>query len=123
MGMVSSLSISKRQEFLEMTIQGTYDYWEFMEYPDLISKACKDNGCDKILIDVTPVMAEEVALIELFFLGERIAQVFKDKVTLALVWRKESLSDFLVDVATNRSARLKVFDDPKLAQYWLTQKY
>ena len=121
--MVSSFFISKRQGFLEMTIQGTYDYWEFLEYPDLIRRACNDHNCDKILIDVTPVRAQEVALIELFFLGERSAKVFQDKFMLALVWKKESLSDFLVDVATNRSAKLKVFDDPKMAQYWLTQKY
>jgi hypothetical protein len=123
MGVVSSLSIINHNEYLEMSIQGSYDYWEFIEYPGIIRKSCDDHKCNKILIDVTPVKAQEVSLIELFFIGEKIAQEFGDKAMLALIWKRESLSDFLVDVVTNRFAQLKVFDDPKQAKYWLTQKY
>lgn len=105
-----------------MTVQGIYDYWEFMEFPEQILRACKEYQCDKVLVDLIPVKAQEIALIELFFLGEKIAKVLGNKVMLALVWKRESLSDFLVDVATNRSARLKVFDTVKRAEYWLIHK-
>ncbi len=121
--MVSSLSVIDHKEYLEISIQGNYDYWEFIEYPRIIRKSCDDLKCNKILIDVTPVKAEEVSMIELFFIGEKIAQEFGEKIMLALIWKRESLSDFMVDVATNRFAQLKVFDDTKQAIFWLTQKY
>ena len=121
--MVSSFSVEYKKDYLAMIVEGTYDYWDFMQYPQLILKACKEYQCNKMLVDLTPIKAEEIALIELFFLGEKIAKVLGTKVMLALIWKSESLSDFLVDVATNRSARLKVFDNKKRAEYWLLHKY
>lgn len=106
-----------------MIIQGTYNYWEFMEFPQQILQECEDSDCGKILVDLTAVIADEIALIELFFLGEKIAKVFGNNLMLAIVWKHESLSDFLVDVATNRSARLKVFATQQRAEYWLLNKY
>ena len=123
MGMVSSFSIVNQLGYLEIAIQGNYDFWEFIDYPQLIRKSCDENHCNKILIDVTPVKAEEVSLIELFFIGEQIAKVLASDVLVALIWKRESLSDFLLDVATNRAAKFKVFDNRKSAEYWLTQKY
>lgn len=120
--MVSSFSILKKQEYLVMTIQGTYDYGEFMELPQQILHECEDNGCDKILVDLNAVIADEIALIELFFIGERIAHVLGKKIMMAMVWKRQSLSDFLVDVATNRSARLKIFATQQRAEYWLLNK-
>ncbi len=120
--MVSSFSILMEKEYLVMTIQGTYDYWKFMEFPQQILHECEDNGCDKILVDLNAVIAHEIALIELFFIGEKIAQVLGNKIMMAMVWKRESLSDFLVDVATNRSARLKVFETQQRAEYWLLNK-
>ncbi|WP_372946333.1 hypothetical protein [Muriicola sp.] len=121
--MVSSYSIQKNRDYLEMIVEGTYDYWEFLEYPRFIRNSCDEHRCSKVLIDVTPVKAQEVSLIELFFLGEQIAKVVGDKIMIALLWKRESLSDFLVDVVTNRNTQLKVFDDLKIARYWLTRKY
>jgi len=106
-----------------MTIQGTYDYWEFMELPQQILKECEHHDCYKIITDLSAVVANEIALIELFFIGEKIAKVLGNKVMMALVWKRESLSDFLVDVATNRSARLKVFKTQQRAAYWLLHKH
>ncbi len=120
--MVSSFSILKEKEYLVMTIEGAYDYWKFMEFPQQILHECEDNGCEKILVDLNAVIANEIALIELFFIGEKIAHVLGNKIMMAMVWKRESLSDFLVDVATNRSARLKVFATQQRAEYWLLNK-
>jgi hypothetical protein len=117
--MVSSISVVFKEKYLSMTVAGTYDYEEFMDYPQQILKECEENQCFRILVDLKSVIAHEIALIELFFLGERIGRILGDKVMIALVWKKESLSDFLADVATNRSARLKVFDSSKQAELWL----
>ncbi len=106
-----------------MTIQGTYDYAEFLELPQQLLQECKDHDRQKVLVDLSAVVAHEIALIELFFLGEKIARILGNRIMLALVWKRESLSDFLVDVATNRSARLKVFPTQQRAEYWLLHKY
>ncbi|MBT8281783.1 MAG: hypothetical protein KJO16_09405 [Muriicola sp.] len=121
--MVSSYSVENKEDHLVIIVEGNYDYWEFLEYPHQILKTCKEYECDKVLVDLSSVKSEEIALIELFFLGEKIAKVLGKRVMLALIWKRESLSDFLVDVATNRSARLKVFDTVKRAEYWLLHKY
>lgn len=105
-----------------MTIQGTYDYWKFLEFPEQILQECEENGCRKVLVDLSTVLANDIALIELFFIGEKIAQVLGNKIMIAMVWKRESLSDFLADVATNRSARLKVFETQQRAEYWLLNK-
>ncbi len=106
-----------------MTMRGAYDYREFLELPHLILQECEDHQCYKILVDLNAVVAEDIALIELFFLGEKIAEVLGKTVMIALVWKRESLSDFLADVATNRSARLKVFATNQRAHYWLLNEY
>jgi hypothetical protein len=120
--MVSSFFILKKKEYLVMTIQGTYDYLEFMELPQQIFQECKNHDCHKTLVDLSAVTADEISLIELFFIGEKIADVLGNKIMMAMVWKRESLSDFLVDVATNRSARLKVFATQQRAEYWLLNK-
>ena len=120
--MVSSFYILKKQEYLVMTIQGNYDYGEFLEFPQQILHECKDHNCKKVMVDLSAVIADEIAQIELFVLGEKIAKVLGNSVMLALVWKRESLSDFLMDVATNRSVRLKVFATQQRAEYWLLNK-
>jgi hypothetical protein len=117
--MVSSFSILKKKEHLVMTIQGSYDYSVFMELPQQILQECNDHDSHRIILDLSAVTADEISLIELFFIGERIAHVLGNKIMMAMVWKRESLSDFLVDVATNRSARLKVFATQQRAEYWL----
>ncbi|MGB5698246.1 hypothetical protein [Muriicola sp.] len=121
--MVSSYSVIKKNKHLVMTMRGAYDYREFLELPNLILQECEDHQCYKILVDLNLVVAKDIALIELFFLGEKIAEVLGKTVMIALVWKSESLSDFLVDVATNRSARLKVFATNQRAHYWLLNEY
>jgi hypothetical protein len=121
--MVSSYSITSKKDYLVLTITGQYNYWEFIRYPDEILQDCKEWKIYKVLVDLRPLKAKDVSMIELFFLGEKIAHVFKNTVKLALVWKKQSLSEFMVDVATNRSASLKVFDSEKRASFWLLNDY
>ena len=117
--MVSSLSVRTKKEYLVITIKGTYDYWECLHYPVKILKECQKRNRNRALVDLRTLNTGEVSLIELFFLGEKIAQILGNKIILALVWKKDSHSDFLADVATNRAARLSIFDTVKGAESWL----
>ena len=121
--MVSDVSIAIKKKYLVITVTGLYQYWDFIKYPDHILDTCNTHGIYKVLVDVRLVKAEDIAMIELFFIGEKIADVLTTKVKLAIVWKKESLSEFLVDVATNRSAFLRVFETPQRAEFWLLNNY
>jgi len=117
--MVSGLSVITKKEYLVITIKGTYDYWECLHYPLKILKECQKRNRTKALVDLRALTTGEVTLIELFFLGEKIAHTLGNKIIMALVWKKDSHADFLADVATNRSARLKIFNTIKVAESWL----
>lgn len=121
--MVSDFSIAIKKKYLVMTITGLYEYWDFINYPEHILDACNNHRISKVLVDVRPVKADDISMIELYFIGEKIAQVLHTKVKLAIVWKEEALSEFLVDVASNRSAFLRVFDAPKRAEFWLLNNY
>jgi hypothetical protein len=121
--MVSDFSIAVKKKHLVMTITGMYEYWDFINYPEHILDACKNHKLYRVLVDVRPVIADDISMIELYFIGEKIAQVLSSKVKLAIVWKKQALSEFLVDVASNRSAFLRVFEAPKRAEFWLLNNY
>jgi len=121
--MVSDFSIASKKKHLVMTVTGLYEYWDFLKYPEYILDACNNHRINKVLVDVRSIEADDISMIELFFIGEKIAQVLNTKVKLAIVWKKEALSEFLVDVASNRSAFVRVFDAPKRAEFWLLHNY
>ncbi len=117
--MVSSLSVITKKEYLVITIKGAYDYWECLHYPLKILKECQKRNRNKAVVDLRALNTGAVTFIELFFLGEKIAHTLGNKIIMALIWKKDPHSDFLADVATNRSARLNIFDTVKGAESWL----
>lgn len=121
--MVSDFSIETKKKHLVMTVTGLYEYEDFVNYPEHILEACTNHQIYKVLVDVRAVKSNDISMIELYFIGEEIAQVLHTKVKLAIVWKEEALSEFLVDVASNRSAFLRVFDTPKRAELWLLHNY
>lgn len=117
--MKSTYSFRNKVHFLVMSIDGAYDYRDFIKYPKVILRKCQAMQVYKVLVDLIPVSYKELPTIELFFLGETMAEVLRDKVKLALVWKRSEEEQFLELVATNRAAHMRVFDSVKLAEYWL----
>ncbi len=117
--MKSVYSFIRKPDFLAMSISGTYDYWDFIKYPKIINKKCVSEQVYKVLVDVVPVTYTEIPTIELFFLGETLAEIFRDRVKMALVWDGQQQDNLLEIVATNRAANLKVFKKVRPAEYWL----
>ena len=106
-------------QFLVMTISGQYDYWDFIQYPKVILRKCKADNIFKVLVDCIPVRYAEIPTIEMFFLGESLAEVLRDRVKLACVWNGNKEEEFLELVATNRAANFRIFDSIKIAEMWL----
>lgn len=117
--MKSVYSFIRKPEFLAMSISGIYDYWDFIKYPKIIYKKCVSEQIFKVLVDVVPVTYAEIPTIELFFLGETLAEILRDRVKMALIWDGQQQENFLEIVATNRAANLRVFEKVKPAEYWL----
>lgn len=102
-----------------MTISGKYSYVDFIKYPRIIRNECIKEKRNKIIVNVTPVFKSEIPLVELFFLGEKIANVLKDHFKVALIWDGENHNRFLQKVATNRLALIRTFDSLENAKAWL----
>lgn len=117
--MNSSYTFKNKADFLVMAIDGSYDYWDFIKYPKVILRKCQSAKIFKVLVDLIPVSYTELPTIELFFLGETLAEVLRDRVKIALVWKGNEQEQFLELVATNRAANMRVFDSIKIAEYWL----
>jgi hypothetical protein len=112
-------TFEKREGYLVMRISGSYDYWQVILYPDLIRKQCEALGMNRILVDVGEVTYTELPTLELFFLGEKVAESLRDKVKIALVWEGDPQKDFLEIVAANRAASIRIFEKSVVARQWL----
>ena len=117
--MGSLYSFEKEKNYLVMTITGNYSYEDFIKYPKLIRNQCLKEKMYKILVNVTPVVKTEIPLVELFFLGEHIANVLRDHIKLALLWDGEKHNRFLQKVASNRFALIRTFESDVHAKIWL----
>ena len=102
-----------------MTISGNYYYWDFIKYPKIILKKCEAESTYKILVDLVLVKYAEIPTIEMFFLGEILAETLRDKIKMAIVWTGKEQEKFLQTVATNRAACLRIFEVTKTAEFWL----
>ena len=117
--MSSGYTFEACENYLAMHITGVYDYWHFIRYPDLIRKQCEQSGFYRVLVDVSEVTYKELPTVELFFLGEKVAESLRDKIKIALVWQGDTHNDFLEVVATNRAASIRIFEGTEAAREWL----
>ncbi|WP_297793178.1 hypothetical protein [uncultured Eudoraea sp.] len=117
--MSSLYSVEKEKNILIMTISGKYSYTDFIKYPKIIRNECIKEKRNKIIVNVSPVFKSDIPLVELFFLGEKIASVLKDHFKVALIWDGENHNRFLQKVATNRLALIRTFDSLENAKAWL----
>lgn len=117
--MGSLYSFEKENNYLVMTITGDYSYEDFIKYPKIIRNECLKEKKYKILVNVIQVVKTKIPLVELFFLGEHIANVLRDHIKLALVWDGETHNRFLQKVANNRQAMIRTFESEVNAKIWL----
>lgn len=106
-----------------MTITGDYSYEDFIKYPKIIRNECLKEKKYRVLVDVIQVAKSKIPIVELFFLGERIANVLRDHIKMALVCDGEKHNRFLQKVATNRNALIRTFVSEVNARIWLTHDH
>ena len=102
-----------------MKISGEYNYWDLIKYPKLIRNHCLKTRVFKILVNVTELAIKDMPVVEQFFIGEHIAEVLRDHIKMAVVWKGLYHSRFFQSVATNRSALMRIFRTERNAEIWL----
>jgi len=117
--MSSRYAFESKNEYLVMRIAGRYDYWDFIQYPKIIRAACEEREVYRIMVDVVAVTYTELPTLELFFLGEKVAEVLRDRVKTALIWHGDTRDGFMETVAVNREAAIRIFDSTETAKIWL----
>lgn len=117
--MKCSYRFKETDTYLEMEITGPYDYWEFINFPEIIRRKCKALQTFKIIVDVIEVTYVELPILELFFLGEKLAEKLRDRIKIALLWHGDTRDYFLQNVAANRAASIRIFHTPEDAMDWL----
>lgn len=117
--MKSRYSFVDKKDYLQMKVVGDYDYFSYVQFPSIIKKECKKTGINKVLIHGLNVSAQELPVVERFFMAEKAAETFKDDIKIAIVWHSELIDGFMEAVATNRAARIKIFGTEELAREWL----
>jgi hypothetical protein len=117
--MKSNYTFEVKDTHLEMRIWGPYDYWEFIEYPGMIRDRCEAEGKSRISVDMIGVTYEELPTLEMFFLGEKLAEKLRGRVKIALVWHASTRDHFLQNVAANRATCISTFNTVPKANSWL----
>ena len=102
-----------------MKITGDYNYWDLIRYPKLIRNECLKERVFKIMVDASDLIIGDMPIVEQYFLGEHIADVLRDHIKMAIVWKGLYHSRFFQSVATNRAALLRVFRSVRNAEIWL----
>ena len=115
----SSYALVQGKGYNLMNLYGTYDYWDFIQYPGIILDYSIKTSTYKIIVNVIPVQYTEVSTLELFLLGEGLAEVLRDRVKMALVWNINQQDGLLERVAVNRAACMQVFPSLEEARLWL----
>ncbi len=90
------------------------------QFIDEIKRLAIDAGRDRILIDIQKVEGMPTGA-DLFFAGERIAEVFGGRLKTAVLNRPERINKLGEMTAVNRGARVIVVADETDALAWLLE--
>ena len=102
-----------------MRVSGEYDYRNMIEFPKAILQATQESGIDRVLINGLGVKAEELPVIERFFMAEKAAEMFRQEIKLAIVWHPQLIDGFMEAVAQNRAGLMRLFGTEEEALAWL----
>lgn len=105
-----------------MKITGSYIFQDFIKMPEIILHACESHGNYKVLLLGEELKETDASTIDRFFIGEKIAEVLRSKVKLAVVWPPDHMDRLTESVAVNRAAYMRMFLEQKEAKKWLLDK-
>lgn len=117
--MKSKYSFENREKYLYMKVTGQYDYNDSINYLSLILEECKKLRKNRIIVDMFDVEDGDIPIIDRFNLGEKMAEIIKRQVKIAIVFPERYINKMLETVAWNRGVNIGVFPDLQHAKHWL----
>ncbi|MEB8329224.1 hypothetical protein OO009_07635 [Flavobacteriaceae bacterium KMM 6897] len=105
-----------------MKFTGSYIFQDFIQMPEIILRECQSHGIYKMLIRGEELKDTDASTIDRFFIGEKIAEVLRSKVKLAVVWPPIHMNKLTESVAINRAAYMRMFVEQNEAKKWLLDK-
>lgn len=117
--MTSQIYFQLKKEYLLVRVTGNYNKTKFLAMIDEISARCQKENSTRVLIDALAVQNANISTTDRYFLGERIAQRFRNNFKITIAWPPEHIDRFAEIVASNRGVDIYVSGDLKLAEDWL----
>ena len=112
-------SIENKGTYLDFKVEGFYSFKDFIKFPKIILKHSQATGIYRTLFNGASLQDTDASIVDRFFLGEKIAEVLRYKVKLAIVWPTKDISQFMEVVAMNRAAYVRIVSSPQTALQWL----
>ena len=117
--MKSHYFFETKDNYIQMTVSGEYDFDDFKTYLKIIYAKCENEGISKMILNCLDVEGIDIPTLERYFLGVEVAEQLTDKIKLAVVWHIEYTNYLGQAVAVNRGGNVSVFETNETALEWL----
>ncbi len=123
--MPGHIDIQKKSGYLLTTISEheiTFDSAKYIL--DTLCNACKDNKCNRVLIDERAVQKRTVKTVDIYNLGKDVGLKMFSNLKLAILCQKELINEdavFFSTVAHNNASTINYFSNKDDAINWLKE--
>ncbi|KYK21816.1 hypothetical protein AYK24_08710 [Thermoplasmatales archaeon SG8-52-4] len=119
--MSSEIHFKEHTDYLEIKYIGYNNIKEFFDSLETAFDICKKKNFTNIILDTIEVDFTNVQDMDRFYAGEKIAKVscFPNNIKVAVVGPKKYYTGFADNVATNRGAIIKIFQNKNDAIKWI----
>lgn len=117
--MKSKYSFENKEKYLYLRIVGEYSYEDAISYLSLMLEECEKVNKDKLLINMLEIKGADISAVDRFLLGEKIAEIIRKRIKIALAFPEENITKLFETVASNRGADIGVFGNLENAIIWL----
>lgn len=112
-------SIKSHSCFLELAIRGKFEYWDFLDYPEIIKAELDNHPRSLLLLDLNEIRGSRFGEMELFFLGEEFLYQVRSGLFIAVhrenLFTRELQANFIADY----NSRMRIFETRPAAISWL----
>lgn len=116
--MAIQITFQRCDGYLRVRVSGEFPTLNFREVATSILQEAVHSGDTRVLIDAYGVSAPK-SLVDRFDAGATIAEVFRDRIKLAILYPPAMINKLGEDTAVNRGADVLVVGDEKVALEWL----
>jgi hypothetical protein len=114
----AQVSFEVKDDYLRVTLAGSYPTGEIRAVLLSIRSKAEELARTKLLLDAWALSPPRVDF-ERFVLGELVAEIFRSRYRIAVIYRPQFTNRFAENVAINRGASLFVAGSESEALEWL----